>query len=287
MEMADKPNIANGVKIGSPVYILREEAQKDLAGVMRRLSEIGYEGIELTGLFGRTAQEVRGYADALGFPVMGDHVPLERIEAEPDAVFAEREALGVEYLTIGVGRALLQGGDAQGDAQGDAHERQAIERIGACARKVKAAGYVPLYHNHNYDAFFLEALADACSDIALEPDVGWMLFAGQDPARILAKYSTRCPVIHLKDIYVEDAAKLGPDVSLGALVDRDPALGGFAFRPTGYGVANIPALWPLCAACRPAWLVMDHDCAYARDPYDDMRLGYAYLRDLLRVHPFA
>ena len=40
---------------------------------------------------------------------------------------------------------------------------------------------------------------------------------------------------------------------------------------------------PLCLACRPDWLVMDHDMAYDRDPYGDLKLSLDYTRELLRV----
>ena len=60
-------------------------------------------------------------------------------------------------------------------------------------------------------------------------------------------------------------------------------MGCFEFRPVGYGVLNIARLMPLCLACRPDWLVMDHDMAYDRNPYGDLKLSLDYTRDLLRV----
>ena len=70
--------------------------------------------------------------------------------------------------------------------------------------------------------------------------------------------------------------------------DFVPARGGadrghFEFRPTGYGVLNLPKLMPLCLDCEPAWFVMDHDLAYERDPYEDLKLSLDYTRALLKM----
>ena len=59
--------------------------------------------------------------------------------------------------------------------------------------------------------------------------------------------------------------------------------GHFEFRPTGYGVLNLPRLMPLCLRCHPEWFVMDHDLAYERDIYSDLKLSLDYVRGLLSL----
>ena len=34
------------------VYSVRDDAEKDFAGTMKKIKEIGYEGVELAGLYG-------------------------------------------------------------------------------------------------------------------------------------------------------------------------------------------------------------------------------------------
>ena len=122
--------------------------------------------------------------------------------------------------------------------------------------------------------------------LALEPDLGWMEVGGGDCAEYLTAYRDRCPVIHLKDYYSSDNAKLGrvrEFVPARGTAER----GHFEFRPTGYGVLNLPKLMPLCLACDPEWFVMDHDLAYERDPYNDLKLSLDYTRALLAMQPEA
>ena len=45
--------------IGYQVYSAREEAAKDLKGVLKKLAELGYDGVEFAGFYGHTAQEVK------------------------------------------------------------------------------------------------------------------------------------------------------------------------------------------------------------------------------------
>ena len=116
----------------------------------------------------------------------------------------------------------------------------------------------------------------------MEPDLGWMLFAQADPAEALTKYSDRCPVIHFKDIFVKDLSLVGKGEELGETKAR-PEKGYFEFRPVGYGMLNIPKLMPLCLACKPEWFVVDHDLAYERDSYQDLKISLDYLKALMEI----
>lgn len=45
--------------IAVQVYSVREEAERDFAGTMKKLGEMGYDGVELAGLYGKSAEEIR------------------------------------------------------------------------------------------------------------------------------------------------------------------------------------------------------------------------------------
>jgi hypothetical protein len=90
-------------------------------------------------------------------------------------------------------------------------------------------------------------------------------------------------VIHLKDIYAQDFSKIGPRVSHGD-ARNSAATGYFEFRPTGYGTVNFARLLPYCLDCNPEWLVADHDLAYGRDSFCDLKLSRDYIATLLAIH---
>lgn len=45
--------------IAAQVYSVREEAGADFAGTMKQLKALGYDGVELAGLYGRTPDEIK------------------------------------------------------------------------------------------------------------------------------------------------------------------------------------------------------------------------------------
>ncbi|MDR3086116.1 MAG: TIM barrel protein [Christensenellaceae bacterium] len=266
----------------APLYIVREECQKDLFGVLKKLKMAGFEGIEFLGFFGHGAQDLRARLDEIGLKALGNHVPLAELELDAEAVFAFHKEVGCAYLTVAGISAdqIIESADA------------VAQRLQILAEKAKGYGLSLLFHNHDDELLAkkggveaLELLMEATAreeSIALEPDLGWMEVGGGDCERYLRKYASRCPVIHLKDYYSSNHALLGrvrEFVPARGTKER----GEFEFRPTGYGVLNLPKLMPLCLACEPKWFVIDHDLAYERDPYEDLKWSLEYTKNLVAL----
>ena len=267
------------IKMASPLYILRNECERDLAGVLRKLARIGFEGIEFLGFFGHSAEEVRQMLDEHGLTALGNHVQWHDLMADAEGVMDFHQTVGCSYMTV---------------ADLPMNDLPAVSaQLDKLAAKAKARGMRLLYHNHDQELIEktagrenLACLMDATKPetLALEPDLGWIEIGGGDPAWYLTRYADRCPVIHLKDYYATDNRLLGRVREF--VPQRGPVERGyFEFRPTGYGVLNLPKLMPLCLRCQPEWFVMDHDLAYERDSFDDLKLSLDYTRALLAIQP--
>ena len=266
------------IKMASPLYIVREECQRDLAGVLKKLADIGFDGIEFLGFFGHTAQEVKQMLDQNGLEALGNHVPYAELAADAQGILAFHEAVGCRYLTV-----------AELPLDDFGSVSAVLDELAA---KAKAHGIRLLYHNHDQEliertdgqqnlAYIMDHTRP--ETLALEPDLGWIAIGGGDPAHYLRAYADRCPVIHLKDYYTSDHSRLGrvrEFVPARGTAER----GHFEFRPTGYGVLNLPALMPLCLACHPEWMVMDHDLAYERSSFDDLKISLEMTRTLLAMY---
>jgi sugar phosphate isomerase/epimerase len=252
-------------KIGSPLFILREECKKDLMHVLDRLALLGFDGVEFLGLFGFKPGDIRKKLDDCGLRAVGDHVPYSEFADETNKVIEERAELGCGFIT-------LSGPDADGMPGGSAYPRtiETIQRIGEA---VNRAGMKLLYHNHAEELrqkvgekTVLEHLLDdtPADCLYLEADLGWMQIGGANPAYYLKKYKNRCPVVHFKDYMPYD----NPE--------------GFIFRPTGYGVMDNVTLYlaTLQLEQTPEWYIMDHDNAYERDIYGDLKLSLEFFRNL-------
>lgn len=272
------------VRMASPLYILRQECAVDLLAVLRKLKQIGFDGVEFLGFFGHGAREVRSWLDDLGLAALGNHVPFRSFLDDINGTLEYHAAVGCAYLTVADWA-------SSGFPGSQTWEKTlaGLEKMGEQARRY---GITLLYHNH--DTELIErvngrALMDAILTstpkqlLSFEPDLGWIEIGGGDSVDYLTRYADRCPVIHLKDYYSTDRGKHG------LVGDFLPQRGGaergyFEFRPTGYGVLNYPKLIPLCLRCNPDWFVLDHDLAYERDSFDDLKLSLDYVRTLLPLY---
>jgi sugar phosphate isomerase/epimerase len=267
------------IKIASPLYILRKEAEKNLFAVLEKIKALGFDGVEFLGFFGQSPEAIKRELDRLSLQALGNHISAEDFMADIDGVIANHKLIGCEYITIGIPRELVF--QPSGLAE-------TIEKLKLLSLRCYKAGLTPLYHNHGFEYGQNYSIADEILDrcagekLCFEPDLGWMAFKGVDPAQKLVKYKDRCPVIHLKDIFARDLSKA---VALGDPDDQkaSPERGYFEFRPVGYGMVNIPRLMPFCLDCNPNWFVMDHDMAYERSAYDDLKISLKYTRRLINL----
>ena len=261
-------------KIGSPLFILREECQKDLIEVLDKLAQIGYDGIEFLGFFGQKPSDIKNKLDSCGLTAIGDHVAFDEFDKNTAKVIDEHKEVGCEYITVGAPPAV------------DSYATETFERIGEA---MNAAGMKLLFHNHAEELKYKEngktilenIFDDTRPDLLYcEPDLGWISIGGGDPAYYLQKYKNRCPVVHFKDYIC-----VGRD-DLGATPIKE---NGFLFRPTGYGIMNNAELYKISLDCDfpPEWYVMDHDCAYERDSYFDLKISLEYFKNLIEVTKYT
>lgn len=256
-------------KIGSPLFILREKCAVDLMGVLERLAEIGYDGVEFLGFFNHKPSTIRNKLEAYNLTAIGDHVSFEDFTKNAEKTIEDHKILDCGYITIGAPPA-----DSLPGEDGYLEAKKEIERIG---EMMNSAGMKLLFHNHsnelnesvNGKTILENLLDDISSDLLyLEPDLGWMSIGGAEPSYYLTKYRNRCPIIHFKYYY---AAK-----------PKRPE--NFEFRPTGYGVMCNASLYELSLECKPEWYIMDHDCSYERDEFNDLQLSLEYFKNLIAVH---
>ncbi len=269
-------------KIAAPLYILRRECQEDLFAVLKQLKLLGYEGVEFLGFFGHQPQEIKEKLDQIGLIAIGNHVDYEEFQRDVQGTIKAHKALGCQYITIS--------GLSTEELQEEAALSAYIEMVTEIGKQCKEQGLTLLYHNHDRellvkkDKYVLEEILDRIpsESLAFEPDLGWMAIGQAQPEYFLDKYLGRCPIIHLKDFYAKEISKIGNVHELGSQ-KGDAAHSFFEFRPTGYGIANLPALMNKIIANQAEWLLADHDLAYDRDSYFDLKISLDYIRNLLRI----
>lgn len=213
-------------RVGLQLFTVREQCERDLEGTLRAVAELGYDGVELASLHGRSASELRALLDELGLAVAGRHVGLD---ADVASLEEEMGVLGSDRVAV----AWIE--PPQSGAQRDA----AVEAVAALA---SSTGLQLGFHNHWAEvrrfedgASLLERLPE---DVWLELDLGWAWHAGESPLRLLEWARGRTPLVHLKDFRSRETRE---------------------FVPVGDGAVGYDTIVPRAVELGVEWLVVEQD----------------------------
>jgi sugar phosphate isomerase/epimerase len=258
----------NKVPVLLQIYSVREEAEKNLPDTLRKIKEMGYDGIELAGLYGNKPAEIKQLLTDVGLSAVSAHVPYRDLIADMERTIQDYKEIGCKYIAV----PYLIDEDRFGGNQFDQVVKK-IDEIGVCCKQY---GITLVYHNHDFEfakmpdgRYVLEYLYDTINSdhLQTELDTCWIKVAGEDPVAYLRKYAGRCPVVHLKDYYKEGAPK-----------KQDAQTGRFEFRPLGFGMQVMPELVEASIQSGAQYLVVEQDTSVGRTPMAAAELSRKYLQ---------
>ncbi|MDR1630647.1 MAG: sugar phosphate isomerase/epimerase [Oscillospiraceae bacterium] len=268
--------------IAIQLYSLREDASEDFFGTLKKVKELGYDGVEFAGLFDNEPEMVRAFCEEIGLVPLSAHVPFDALISETDAVIAECRALGCKYVAVPYVTEENRPG-----AEGFFAAIDAICEVGrACA----TAGLQLLYHNHDFEFVKVNGeygLDVIYSEIApeylqTEIDTCWVNVAGEDPAKYVEKYTGRAPVVHLKDFFKKGSG--GKLYELIGLDDDSEEAGEetFGFKPVGHGQQDMPSILAACVKAGASWVVIEQDRPDGdNEPIREAEKSIAYLKSIV------
>ena len=168
----------------------------------------GFTIVETAGTYKLTPEQFRAQLDAHGLKAVSAHFPYESLQADLPGVIAAARALGSTNVVI----AHIPHIGAFDAAQA----RKAAADFNSWGKVLAAAGMRILYHPHGYEFVPLpeggtgfDILMNETDPkvVFFEMDVFWIVYAGQDPVALMAKYPDRWKMFHLKDVRI--GAKTG------------------------------------------------------------------------------
>ncbi|MBQ6421099.1 MAG: sugar phosphate isomerase/epimerase [Clostridia bacterium] len=247
--------------IGLQLYTVRNEMEQDFEGTLKKVAEMGYEGVEFAGLFGKSAGEVKALLEKYNLTPVSAHVPFADMKADIDAVIATYKEIGCPYIAVPyLDEEYRPGKPAFAETLAE------IARIGKICRE---NGLTLLYHNHDFEfvkldgKYGLDVMYDTvpAEDLQTELDVCWVNVGGEDPAPYVLKYSGRAPVVHLKDFVMKGREKPKKLYELIGIETEGEEAGeeDFSFKPVGYGVQDMPAIVAAAEKAGAKWLIVEQD----------------------------
>ncbi len=245
------------IPIALQLYTVRDEAEKDFLGVLKRVAAMGYAGVELAGQGKLSAQELKKVLDDLGLRVAGSHVGLEECERDLQKVVDYNLAIGNPYVVV----SALPSGLRRSRAGFEA----GAGRLNAVGASLKAHGLTLGYHNHNFEfqrhgnRYGLDIIYDGTDpDLVVgEVDVFWVVYAGADPAAWLQQHPGRCPLVHIKDMAPGDER---------------------TFAEIGEGIIDFKPIFAAAQANGARWYIVEQDTC-RRPSLESAELSLRHLRE--------
>jgi sugar phosphate isomerase/epimerase len=249
-------------RVGVQLYSVRNEINRDFDTTIRKIAELGFEGVEYYGFPEKVDREhaARLFKD-LGLNVMGLHVPLPVGDDRKRALRLAR--------IFDCTRVVFPGGDIAALYGTKEAMKKTVDQYNEIATYLGKQGLTFGLHNHSAEFEnqggvepFPYLLKNLDSGVFFELDVYWAQVAGKDPVAVVRDFGKRAPLLHIKD---------GPGV-------KGPTMGDHV--PAGKGKVDIAGI--VKATRKSAdWLVVEFD-DYRGDIFDGLRQSCEYVKDLLR-----
>lgn len=192
------------LSIAIQLYSLRDVVPHDVPGTLKKVADMGYEGVELAGYYNMTGQALRQALDACGLRCAGAHTGLDSLEGDEfEKTIAINKAVGNDRL-------IVPGADL-------VNLSKTIERLNAAHVRAKACGMRVGFHNHTQEfeadgnlTKFDRIFTSTPDDFLVQLDIGWATAAKRDVPAILRRYAKRIESVHIKEFdAVNKAAAVG------------------------------------------------------------------------------
>ncbi len=278
--------------LGVQMMMLRETvAQEGLWPVLERVAAMDYHAVEMSQLpmdpaniaaLERAGRELGIQTAALSAGLMsGPTTTGDALDTDFAKIVADCHRLSCRYVRIGMMPFTAMVSAA-------ACEAWAAD-VEAAARRLAAEGITLCYHNHHVDfaRFDGERLFDLVRRVApsvrFEVDLHWVQRGGISPIDMLREYAGVIDLVHVKDYRV---VPLDPGalhlLEAGDLPAFMQAFTGttIQFAEVGSGNMNWPAILPEAEAAGAAYVLVEQDDLYGRDPFDCLADSRAYLRSI-------
>jgi len=243
------------------VYTVREALAKDFAGTLRKVKEIGYDAVELTGTGPYDGPALGKLLEELGLRVAGIHVGLQALEQDLDGLLALAAALRTPNLVC---PALPE------ERRGTREDWIAVARtLDGIGQRCREGGLRLSYHNHSFEfvrfgeQYALDLLLESCSpsNVWSELDTYWVKHGGADPVQYIRRYAGRISILHCKDMAGDENR---------------------SFAEVGRGVLDWRAIHEAALSAGVEWYCVEQDVCPG-DPFESARISADFIRAELGV----
>jgi len=249
------------MKIGAQLYTLRMFCQNeaDIDDSLKKVAEMGYEYIQVSGLADIGAENLRRIADKYNLRIILTHTAPDRVLNDTDKVISDHKILGAKY--VGIGSMLEHYHNGREGLEAFIRDFKPV------AQKYAAAGMQFMYHNHDFEfqkidgKLMIDYLVERFTpeELGFVLDTFWVQAGGADPTVWLKKLAGRVNTIHFKDFGISSE-------------------GNRLMKPVLEGNLNWDGIFAACDAAGVQYAFIEQDDCYDDNPFDCLRTSLVNLK---------
>lgn len=277
-------------KIGVQASTVKKEIEElGIYETMKRLSEIGYNSIEISQVetspenieaIQKASKDFVMEVASMSASLEPQVADGESLTTHYDKIVADCKAVDTDLLRIGM---LPMAAMASLDKV-----LEFCEKVNEVTKKLKEDGITLYYHNHHvefrkYDGkFLLDIIRERAPLLGFELDVHWIQRGGANPLEVIRDYKGKVELIHLKDYRVGAI----PQEAVDALFkgEMDPFMNAFSnlieFAELGTGTMPLKEIIEESLKSGVRYLLVEQDDTYGVDPFESLKISYDHLVEL-------
>jgi sugar phosphate isomerase/epimerase len=238
------------------LYTVRDDCARDFRGTLQAVADMGFDAVELAGLHGHEPEQVRDWLDRAGLVACSAHAGVEDLDRNLERQIALAHLFG--YTRIVMPWTALRT---------RAEITDMLRTLARAAALLHEDGLALGYHNHEFemdrwpDGGRILDLVLAETSLFLEPDLGWLWYAGEDPRAFLEHHGPRCPLVHVKEF-----ARRGQR----------------SYCPLGAGGVGYADLLPFLDEMAPEAIILEQDESPDQPPLAACAQSIDFVRTALR-----
>lgn len=192
---------AKRIPIGLQLYSVRDALGKDFEGTLKQVAEMGIEGVEFAGNFGKYGKDPEGLRkllDSLKLKAAGTHTGANNLVGDK---LKETVAF---YKTLDCKFLIVPGDGRFTDPE---KSKDFAKLMNDAAEALKADGLFTGYHNHDSefrkkdgDKTYWDLFGERTNkEVIMQQDMGHTMWAGADPTASVRKWAGRVKTTHIKN----------------------------------------------------------------------------------------
>ena len=246
-------------KLTAQLYTIRDYTKtlQDFDASMKKVAEIGYTAVQVSGIGPIPHKEVKAVVDNYGLKICITHVSFDYLQNDIDAAIDQHKLWDCPNVAIGSLPQSYRGSEAS--------FKKFANDATAVGKQLADAGFTFSYHNHSFEFVrfgrrtALEIIYSESDPryLQAEIDTYWIQHGGGDVRDWILKMKNRMPVIHFKDLVMVDGKQTMAEI--------------------GEGNLNWSGIIQACEAAGVEWYAIEQDVCQ-RNPFESLKISYDNLR---------